>query len=470
MAQDRRIYVYNIPAIPDCTHHSLVTLCGGNVREHIFRAAEHLLRMIANFREGQITLAIRFIFNPQTDNGIQQRLKLQLAVKVGEGVSKDTVKQLIDSGPLTEFYDIKEVKGPQDKVICPQEEYPLDCDFPAVCEVVRQEETVKPLISKEQNPGRIPTVYYSLYPFEARADNDYLMIDTLLSKMGKPCVLEMLVCPVNQADDLEAQYKYITRLRSVNEYTDDSHNNQTGDIFDDDQDLHQQPTMLTIERKKDPMADDIAQEHQEFHKKLRQPQLLFNIKAFAMNQENALMLASAVAESGFVGGKYKLVSYSKNDSQETSKWQEDSCKNSRNMEISLHAMHPGVWDAELPVGYKRMARLCRMAGVDELKGIVRLPVGGYGSPRCIRKKTDPQPNTNERSLLIGDDLESHDPGERKFNSLSDLSDLFNCNKPSNLESRLPLQTLTKHMFIAGVPGSGKTTAVYNMLIQLFRQG
>ena len=49
MAQQQRIYVYEIPTIPDCTHHSLVTLFGGNVREHIFRASEHLLRMIANF-------------------------------------------------------------------------------------------------------------------------------------------------------------------------------------------------------------------------------------------------------------------------------------------------------------------------------------------------------------------------------------------------------------------------------------
>ena len=475
MAQGQEIYVYDIPAIPDCTHHSLVTLCGGNVREHIFRGCEHLLRMIANFKEDQIALAIRFIFKPETNKGIQQRLKLQLAVKIGEGVSKDTakqlVKQLVDSGPLIEFYKIQEVKVPQDKVINPQGEYLLDYDFPAVCEVVRQEETVKPLVSKEQNPGRIPTVYYSLSPFEARPDNDYLMIDTLLSKMEDPCIVEMLVCPVNQKDDLDGQYKYITRLRSVNEYGDDSSvNSQAENIFDDEEDYQQRPTMLAIERKRDPMADDIAQEHHEFYRKLRQPQLLFNIKAFAMNQENALMLASAVAECGFSGGKYNLVSYNKKDSPEMAKWLDDSCKNSQQMDISLQAMYPGVWNADLPKGYWRMSRLCRMASVDELKGIIRLPVGGHGSPRCIRKSTDPKAGTNQKSILIGDDLESKDTDERKFSNLSNLSTLFNCAKPTNLESRLPLTTLTKHMFVAGVPGSGKTTAVYNMLVQLFNYG
>ena len=148
MAQQQRIYVYEIPTIPDCTHHSLVTLCGGNVREHIFRASEHLLRMIANFQEGQIALAIRFIFKPGSDKGIQQRLKLQLAVKIGEGVTEDTVKQLIDSGPLSEFYEIQKAGGPRGEGKWPQKEYLLEHDFPAVCEVIRQEETVKPLVSK----------------------------------------------------------------------------------------------------------------------------------------------------------------------------------------------------------------------------------------------------------------------------------------------------------------------------------
>ena len=39
-----------------------------------------------------------------------------------------------------------------------------------------------------------------------------------------------------------------------------------------------------------------------------------------------------------------------------------------------------------------------------------------------------------------------------------------------LEQRLSLNSLTKHMFVAGVPGSGKTTAVFNMLVQLARNG
>ena len=62
-------------------------------------------------------------------------------------VSEDTVKQLIESGPLAEFYKTNPIERPQ-------KDYPLDCEYLAVCEVIRHEERVKPLVPKEQNPGR----------------------------------------------------------------------------------------------------------------------------------------------------------------------------------------------------------------------------------------------------------------------------------------------------------------------------
>lgn len=463
MSHPRRIYVYEVPSIPDCTHHRLVTLSGGNAKEHVFRANEHLLRMVANFPAGQTALALRFLFHPETGSGTQRRLRIQIAVKLDPQVSEDTVRQLINCGPLAEFYEIRGPTGPQ-------EDYPLPLDFPAVCEVMRREEKVKPLVPKEQNPGRIPSLYYSLQAFEACAENDYLMLDTLLSKMAHPCVVEVLVSPADQAQDLESQYRYITRLLSVNEYGDGISMDPGAEGFLGDGWAQRQAT-LSVERKRDPMADDIAREHQELHRQLRQPQLLFNVKAYATNEENALMLASAMAESGLTGGKYQLVPYSERDTGVTSTWPKISREDSATLTISLHTMRTSIWNDELPRGYRGMGRLSRMATVGELKGMVRLPVGGHGSPRCIRKATDPKPVAGEDYVLIGDDLESGSPDRRAFDTvLADLSAVFDNQTPASLELKLPLRGLTKHMFIAGVPGSGKTTAVLNLLVQLFRRG
>ena len=176
------------------------------------------------------------------------------------------------------------------------------------------------------------------------------MLDTLLSKMTHPCVVEVLVSPADQAQDLESQYRYITRLMSVNEYGDGIPIDPGADGFLGDAFAQRQAT-LSVERKRDPMADDIAREHQELHRKLRQPQLLFNVKAYAMNEENALMLASAMAESGLTGGKYQLVPYSERDTGVTSTWPKTSREDSAILTVSLHAMRTSIWNEDLPRGY-----------------------------------------------------------------------------------------------------------------------
>ena len=414
--------------------------------------------MVANFDEGQLVLAIRFLFQQSEGTGLQHRLRLQLAVKVGDGLSDETVRQLIDAGPLAEFYEFE----PPNQAA---RQYEFEQHFNAISEVVRHEEALEPLISREDN-DRIPSLYYALYPFECQDDNDYLAIDRLLSKMDEPCAIEILVQPANHNAELAAHYGYITHLMSVNQYGDDL----IGDRFapkpwSDDQPESQ---VLARPRKKDPIADEIGREHQELHRNLRQPQLLFHVKAFAARPERALMLASAVAESGLASGKYRILSYQTDGQGQGEDKVRRSLADSHDMTVSLHAMYPGVWDRNLPQNWRGMSRLCRMATVDELKGLVRLPVGGYGSPRCIRKMTDPEPLRARDTILIGDDLESQAPGARA--STDNLSELFECERPANIELRLAPSALTKHMFVAGVPGSGKTTAVFNTLVQLFRHG
>lgn len=42
--------------------------------------------------------------------------------------------------------------------------------------------------------------------------------------------------------------------------------------------------------------------------------------------------------------------------------------------------------------------------------------------------------------------------------------------PTGHEARIPLDSLTKHCFITGMTGSGKTTSCFNLLLQLYRLG
>lgn len=469
-------FVYELNSIPDCTHHRLVTLCGGNVRESIFRAHEQLLRMIANMDAGQLTLAFRFCFDPHTNKGLQNRLIVQVLIKTGEDVSEDIVKQFIDAGPLCEFYEFiskqEERLGIETEELVAEFHTTSVSPFSWVCEVTRLEDRVEAEVPKELN-RYVPSAgfYYSPVPFDARADNDYLLLDTVLSKIDDSCMIEFMIAPEDISRDVQAHDKYLRRLMAVNQYGDDVYTGAEQDTLETTlfpQDTGYHTTTLEQKKKNDPIADEILREQQEYHRKLRQPHLLFHIKAFASKKETALMLASTAAESGFSGGKYRLISYGKDLGDTQQNGFESSMHDSRVLSVSCHAKYPQIWNEDLPKGWQGLNRLSHLATVDELKGIMRLPVGGYGSPRCLRKSTDPKPMSTDNSILIGDDLESELPDARVYPS--DLNLLFSEPTSSRLENRLPLKSMTKHLFVSGVPGSGKTTAVFNLLVQLHRAG
>lgn len=469
------ILAYEVEAIPDPNEHQLAALCGGDVRRVVAGGFEHLLRVIARFQETEIALALRFLFDPKGSGGRHSRLRLQLAMRLGGGIRQEVARQLVEVGPVCEFFPFRPEHGSATSRYNGRSSATSEMPtLPFACDIIRREDKVETQVPRELN-RYVPTsgFYYSPVPLVPRDDNDYLALDTLLSKVEEPCALELLVAPVDHTADLQAHDKYLRQLRAINGYGDDvylgaAQESQSAGMWGGDS--YSSPTSLRDARKRDPVADEILHEQQEFHRQLRQPQLLFNAKVFAMQPETALMIASVVAECGFAEGKYGLVAYGANTDSQSRAALEKSRNDARRMEISLQPQCPGVWAGDLPETWNAFRRLSRLASVDELKGLIRLPVGGHRSPRCIRRSTDPETKKHDSSsdILLGDDLESEVPPPREF-ELADLATTFDRQSAGALEVRLPLKVLTKHMFIAGVPGSGKTTAVFNLLLQLHRQ-
>ena len=59
------ISVCDVETTPDSSDHRLALLCGGSVKEAVFRGFEDLPRMIACFREGQVALPLRISSTPR---------------------------------------------------------------------------------------------------------------------------------------------------------------------------------------------------------------------------------------------------------------------------------------------------------------------------------------------------------------------------------------------------------------------
>jgi hypothetical protein len=446
-----------IPEIPDYTHYKYVTAYEGSVRDHIFLRAEHLLRMVANFNPGGITLVLRYIFDPRSSARPQDRMRLSLGIKTEEDTSPGLVDQIIRYGPMAEFYLFE-------KDVHPFQDWEV---FHATSEIIRLEEGIKPssppdLDIRKINP-RIPKIYYCIHPFKPRSDNDFLMLDRACSSLDEPALLEILVQPVSQIDELDMQYREIIRLMAVNSYGRHDYIVHA-DQFDPLGDLYEpKPPGHREIKAKDPIADEFSRAHREFHRILRQPQLQFNVKTWASKRETAHILASTAAESAFEEGTYKLLDYERG-----TEWFERSLKASRNLVPFTESCDRDVWEF---FDAKGLFRLAHMASVDEFKGMFRFPIAGYSTPCCLWKSTDyHRKMETEDGLLVGYAF-STTPGSKSRDVTQGLpGQHLDVPGPVDLPVTMPINLLTKHMFVAGVPGSGKTTAIFNLLVQLFKCG
>jgi hypothetical protein len=446
---------YIVTEIPDQTHYKYAVSYEGSVRQHILLRSEHLLRMTANLSPGEITLALRYVYDPEHADRPQDRMQIHLDVKATQKSTSSLIQQMICHGPLAEFYDIRRNSHP----------FRDWRRFQAVTEIIRLEEGLRPVhppgLDLRKLNDLIPDVYYCVHPFKPREDNDYSMLDKTCSFLKESFLLEMMIQPVSKTDERECHYREIVKLMAINSY------NREDYIIDADQldpfkTQYEQGTGGNRDvRAKDPIADDFLRIHRDFHKNLRCPQLLFNIKVWSPSQEISHIIASTVAESAFKEGSYRLIDYGIADP-----FYQASQKASEDMALYTDSCHRAIWDVYQEKG---LFRLSHMTSVDEFKGLFRLPVAGQSPFRCLWRSTDyHRKNRVGNGILLGHRADANAGDAPKLPSK--LNDYLETVDPSRIPVLMPIDILAKHMFVAGVPGSGKTTAIFNLLVQLFQHG
>ena len=429
----------------------------GNVREAIAAGWESLLRTIAGFPADSLSLRLCHLYMPDLDRGTQGRLRLWIRASADERVPPATLRSLIEHGPIADFY--LAASSLPDGSAAPAGPAPWEhlhdlasrppgSGFVAVGEVVRRLDLLAPYIDRRDN-NRVPSdSYQTVTAFVAAEGNDYLAVDRLLASLAGPAYLEIAVSPADAAAESKHVYghhMYRTSLvneASYRETTDrlENHRRQYGFM-------------------RDHLADRVLRSHEQLVESLRQPQLTFHCRVLASTTEDAHLLTATVAECAFQDGAYRLLL-------------RDLGEAGNGAAPAADAATSHEWQHDDRVD-PLLRRLARMAPVDELTGLFRLPVASTTSPRTIRKATDPPlpaPGRagGRRSLLIGEDTASGSALHREKSA--SLDDLFDRGSSATLEHRLDLELLKKHMFVTGVPGSGKTTAIFNLLVQLHRNG
>jgi len=155
---------YKIIEIPDPFYSQYHMEADGNVLSAVSRDCEHLLRNIANLPPGTASLIVRLQFVPSPDNqNLQSRLVIYIIAQAHENDTIECMRLLLEHGSLNRFYNFRRMESIDIPIV----------SLKSVCEVVRREDRLKPLHPPEFN-YKIPPYYYTISPFDPKADKTIL--------------------------------------------------------------------------------------------------------------------------------------------------------------------------------------------------------------------------------------------------------------------------------------------------------
>lgn len=424
--------VYQVTAIPDPYHSDYQAISGGNVKRAIFESFEHLARTIGNMPPDSVTVQFLFYYTPANEDVPRQsRLKIFIRATAHQRKYLKILKLLLERGSISRYYNLVPVTWDLARE-----------DFSSACSIIRNESFVKPLHERHLN-DRIPDYYYDIRRFSPNLDNDLGNLDRIFDKVTEPTVLCIKITPTDISDEMHQHAKYLAQLDSINQSRDfDEVDYQRIDYTDSGKDVPGfRDGQLKPYRKKDPLAHEFLFEQRRFHNELIKPHLNFEMTVLAGNDSTSRLIASVVAESAFSEGSYQLVSH-------------DTISETHRIEPYIVPFAKRGNSKEQYSPYSSFRRMAQVTPVDDFLGAFRLPIGSYFSPSCIRKNTDPPILKTGNILVLGYD--------HRIGQTSNGSD--------EVVRGLDIEVLKKHFFITGMPGSGKTTAVLWMLVQLHKFG
>lgn len=429
---------FSIPTIPDPRSGAHRAAAGGDVRSACFDSAAAVCRILADLPPGAgAFLEFRMCYRPSTDRHcLQERVHLDLTIGAEHEADFQALSTSVVFGPLSRFYPLEPDAG-----LAPE----METKLPFICDVIRRAGMTPPFVSRSRN-AHVPAYYFSIKSFESNRENDFQTLDRILSGLAESLDISIAASPFDTTSMEATHASYLNQIESINrrDRDEDRPLTQDEDYFKPNRPFiaPARPARLQPYRRRDPLADENLRLHRRLHESLQKPHLLFQIRVAAASRATARLIASVLGDSMFQDGGFALVTRGA---------------------VTNSATQPGV--APCPPAsaiptidslgrHAMLGALIHAAPVEELLGAMRLPVSGAASPCCMRSDADPAPSKDDaRSLLIGQDLEVWTPG-----------------RSGGLDRSLPLEILCKHLFGSGLPGSGKTTSIFNIMFQLREQG
>lgn len=251
------------------------------------------------------------------------------------------------------------------------------------------------------------TRYYAISEWEENEDARLYSMLRLMSAINLPCAYCVHLLPQNLEGAFRRKMEhYMNTLRSINQ-NQITYNSREAGL-----------------KQKDENAREVLKQYEKILKKLDStPCFLTDVQAFADQPDLARYLLDAAAADALEEGTHRTRVYA-----------EEKGVSLRQVQRTF----PLCADPEAP---EELACLPHLFSVEEAAAFAVLPTLYPGEYIELAKETVPPQETE--GLDLGQDEAGH-------------------------SIRFPLSNLSKHVFVAGVPGSGKTNTLLHMITELHR--
>ena len=419
--------VYRVTHLPDLEKTEYHARYGDDPASRLSEMQGNFLYTLHNIaNKYPLTCSLVYSYNPDEPN---QDLKLAIFVRVNfeETLAQQDLEQIskiFESSFWEHFYKVKEIVGSIN----------LDLNWVQFISFgIKQEEKIEPTVAPRKNKDGTknisPTYYYCIQPFEPNDDNNLVSFVSQIESYQKRVVVEIAIKPTML---LETEQKSLEALlRGLDSIT--SYESETSQISGE---------------RKDQLIDPIAKRTLDLFEDLREALLNrrlyeFSLRVLAEEEFTASLLLNEFWVESSEQPLYREIGIGKNDPR--------FAKAIQSVELGIifpEAIWTDYWNsvADDSIWFK-FRRLHRLFTVEEAQACFKVVIpDSVVVFSGIPKETDLKSAQSQDSILLG----------------------WQAGKSQN-QALVPLNNFNKHVFICGVPGSGKTTAVLNLLFQLWTE-